>query len=135
METQFLTDEKGNRTAVVLPIKKYNKLLEKLEDLEDVKKRLTNINQGYINCGTFGKKTIQKIANEVAKIEKLKTLRGQTISLFFQTTENGSLKIEALKIRQLVIEYPTEWSEIKVSFSPFIKLMKEFFEEGFALSD
>ena len=37
MDTQFLTDEKGNRTAVVLPIKKYNKLLEKLEDLEDVK--------------------------------------------------------------------------------------------------
>lgn len=37
METQFLTDEKGNRTAVLLPIKKYNKLLEKLEDLEDVK--------------------------------------------------------------------------------------------------
>jgi hypothetical protein len=37
METQFLTDEKGNRTAVLLPIKKYNKLMEKLEDLEDVR--------------------------------------------------------------------------------------------------
>lgn len=37
METQFLTDEKGNRTAVVMPIKKYNKLMEKLEDLEDVR--------------------------------------------------------------------------------------------------
>ena len=37
METQFLTDEKGNRTAVVSPIKKYNKLIEKLEDLEDVR--------------------------------------------------------------------------------------------------
>jgi flagellar capping protein FliD len=37
METQFLTDDKGNRTAVLLPIKKYNKLIEKLEDLEDVK--------------------------------------------------------------------------------------------------
>jgi hypothetical protein len=32
-----LTDEKGNRTAVLLPIKKYNKLIEKLEDLEDVR--------------------------------------------------------------------------------------------------
>jgi hypothetical protein len=29
MDTQFLTDEKGNRTAVLLPIKKYNKLIEK----------------------------------------------------------------------------------------------------------
>jgi hypothetical protein len=37
METQFLTDEKGNRTAVVMPIKKYNKLMEYLEDLEDVR--------------------------------------------------------------------------------------------------
>lgn len=37
METQFLTDEKGNRTAVLLPIKKYLKLMELLEDLEDVK--------------------------------------------------------------------------------------------------
>ena len=37
METQFLTDKKGNRTAVVLPIKEYNKMIEKLEDLEDVR--------------------------------------------------------------------------------------------------
>ncbi|HCQ14013.1 hypothetical protein [Flavobacterium sp.] len=37
METQFLTDEKGNRTAVLLPIEKYNRLIEELEDLEDVK--------------------------------------------------------------------------------------------------
>lgn len=37
METQFLTDEKGKRTAVVMPIEKYNKLIEKLEDLEDVR--------------------------------------------------------------------------------------------------
>lgn len=37
MKTQFLTDEKGKKTAVLLPIKEYNKLLEKLEDLEDVK--------------------------------------------------------------------------------------------------
>lgn len=36
MDTQFLTDEKGNKTAVLLSIKKYNKLIEKLEDLEDV---------------------------------------------------------------------------------------------------
>jgi hypothetical protein len=37
METQFLTDEKGNKTAVLLSIKKYNKLIERLEDLEDVR--------------------------------------------------------------------------------------------------
>ena len=37
MGTQFLTDKNGNKTAVLLPIKKYNKLIEHLEDLEDVK--------------------------------------------------------------------------------------------------
>jgi hypothetical protein len=37
MGTQFLTDEKGKRTAVVLPIEKYNKLMEHLDDLEDVR--------------------------------------------------------------------------------------------------
>ena len=37
METQFLTDKKGKQTAVVLPIDKYNKLIEQLEDLQDVK--------------------------------------------------------------------------------------------------
>ncbi|MEP6803905.1 MAG: hypothetical protein ABI892_05250 [Flavobacterium sp.] len=37
MKTQFLTDEKGKKTAVLLPIDKYNKMIEKLEDLHDVK--------------------------------------------------------------------------------------------------
>jgi hypothetical protein len=37
MGTQFLTDEKGKRTAVVMPIEKYNKLMEYLDDLEDVR--------------------------------------------------------------------------------------------------
>jgi hypothetical protein len=37
MDIQFLTDKKGNKTAVLLPIKKYDKLIEQLEDLEDVR--------------------------------------------------------------------------------------------------
>jgi hypothetical protein len=37
MGTQFLTDEKGNKTAVLLPIEKYNKMIEQLEDLHDIK--------------------------------------------------------------------------------------------------
>lgn len=37
MDIQFLTDKNGNKTAVLLPIKKYDKLLEQLEDLEDVR--------------------------------------------------------------------------------------------------
>jgi hypothetical protein len=37
METQFLTDKKGKKTAVLISIEKYDKLIEKLEDLEDVR--------------------------------------------------------------------------------------------------
>lgn len=36
---QFLTDEHGERTAVVMPIAEYEKLLEDLEDLAAVAER------------------------------------------------------------------------------------------------
>jgi hypothetical protein len=35
--TQFLTNEKGEKVAVVIGIKEYEKLLEELEDLEDIR--------------------------------------------------------------------------------------------------
>ena len=35
--TQFLTNEKGERIAVVISVEEYEKLLEELEDLEDVR--------------------------------------------------------------------------------------------------
>ena len=37
MKTQFITDDTGKKLGVVLPMKEYNRMLEKLEDLEDVK--------------------------------------------------------------------------------------------------
>ena len=33
---QFITNEKGKKLAVVLTIKDHNKLMEQLEDLEDI---------------------------------------------------------------------------------------------------
>jgi len=35
--TQFLTNEKGEKVAVVIEIQEYEKLLEELEDLEDIR--------------------------------------------------------------------------------------------------
>ena len=35
--TQFLTNEKGEKIAVVIGIEEYERLLEELEDLEDVR--------------------------------------------------------------------------------------------------
>lgn len=34
---QFLTDEKGKRTSVVIPLKQFEALLEELEELEDIR--------------------------------------------------------------------------------------------------
>ncbi len=35
--TQFLTNEKGEKIAVVISIEEYQKLLEELEELEDIR--------------------------------------------------------------------------------------------------
>jgi len=35
--TRFLTNEKGERLAVVIEISEYEKLLEELEDLQDIR--------------------------------------------------------------------------------------------------
>jgi hypothetical protein len=37
MEIQFLTDSKGHKIAVVLPVKEYRKMLADLEELEDIR--------------------------------------------------------------------------------------------------
>jgi PHD/YefM family antitoxin component YafN of YafNO toxin-antitoxin module len=37
LHPKYITDEKGNKNAVVLPIKEYDKLLEELEDAADVR--------------------------------------------------------------------------------------------------
>lgn len=37
MKTHFITDDKGNKVSVVLPIKQYKKMIEELEELEDIK--------------------------------------------------------------------------------------------------
>jgi hypothetical protein len=38
MKTQFVTDNNGNKLAVILPIEEYNKMLDDLENLVDVKR-------------------------------------------------------------------------------------------------
>jgi hypothetical protein len=37
MITQFVTDDKGKKLAVILPIREYNKMVDDLEELEDIK--------------------------------------------------------------------------------------------------
>ena len=37
LHPQFVTDRAGNKSAVLSPIKEYDKLMEELEDAEDVR--------------------------------------------------------------------------------------------------
>lgn len=37
LRQQFIEDKQGNRIAVLMPIDQYNKLLEQLEDMEDIR--------------------------------------------------------------------------------------------------
>jgi len=37
MRTQFIIDDHGKKLAVILPIKDYNKVVDDLEELEDIK--------------------------------------------------------------------------------------------------
>lgn len=37
MKTQFITDSKGKKVAVILPLFDYNKMIEDLEEREDIK--------------------------------------------------------------------------------------------------
>jgi len=37
LHPKYITDGSGNKNAVVLPIKEYTKLLEELEELEDIR--------------------------------------------------------------------------------------------------
>ena len=36
LNPQYITDKKGRKTAVILKIKEYQKILEELEDAEDI---------------------------------------------------------------------------------------------------
>jgi PHD/YefM family antitoxin component YafN of YafNO toxin-antitoxin module len=37
MKTQFVTDEKGKKVAVILPIEQYQKMIEELEEADDIR--------------------------------------------------------------------------------------------------
>tara|TARA_R110002072_G_scaffold288902_3_gene455287 strand:- start:413 stop:610 length:198 start_codon:yes stop_codon:yes gene_type:complete len=37
MRTQYVTDNNGNKLAVILPIDEYNKMVDDIEELEDIK--------------------------------------------------------------------------------------------------
>jgi hypothetical protein len=64
--TQYITDEKGKKKAVILDLKEYEKLVRALEDLEDKKAFLSVIREKAIPYGEIDicyKKNLFKIRN------------------------------------------------------------------------
>ena len=37
MKTQYITDKKGKKVAVIVPIDEYSRIIEELEELEDIR--------------------------------------------------------------------------------------------------
>ena len=55
---QFVTNENGEKSAVILPMKTYLKMLEKLEELEDIRvyDEVKNRNESSISLADYRKK-------------------------------------------------------------------------------
>ncbi|MGM0579652.1 MAG: hypothetical protein ACQETL_03170 [Bacteroidota bacterium] len=55
MKTQFITDDKGQKQAIILPIAEYEKLMEELEELEDIKlyDKVKSNKEEYISFDDF----------------------------------------------------------------------------------
>ena len=51
MQTQYITDEKGKKKAVILDIKEYERLIHALEELEDKKAFVSVIHEKSIPYG------------------------------------------------------------------------------------
>ena len=69
MKTQFVTDNAGNKLAVILPIKEYNRIMEELEDLEDLQlyeKAKASGNQEFVDA----EQAFKEIEEERKKLKK-----------------------------------------------------------------
>ncbi len=63
MKTQYITDDNGKKQAVILPIAEYEKLMENLEELEDIKlyDQVKDNNEKYISFDEFLKTRKEKV--------------------------------------------------------------------------
>ncbi|WP_162419132.1 hypothetical protein [Cyclobacterium roseum] len=66
MRTQFITDDQGKKLAVILPIKEYNKMVDGLEELEDIRlyDAAKNGKQEYIDAEQAFKEIEEARRNE-----------------------------------------------------------------------
>lgn len=67
MKPQFITDEQGNRTGVILSIKDYNRLMDELDEINSVK---------LYDSAKGEKLTYQPLEQALVSIEKKRTKKG-----------------------------------------------------------
>ena len=53
IELKYIVDEKGKRIAVVIPIKEFERLMEKLEDLDDLRVCSERMNEEGVSLEEF----------------------------------------------------------------------------------
>ena len=53
MNLKYITNDEGKRIAVVIPIKEYEELMEKLEDLDDLRVCSERMNEEGVSLEEF----------------------------------------------------------------------------------
>lgn len=67
MDIQYITDKKGNKSAVLLPIKEWEKIQKDLKVLDELKKEATTVHSKRFR-GAISKETADKLHDHVNQI-------------------------------------------------------------------
>ena len=66
MDTQFITDKKGKKIAVIIGIDEYNKLMQQVEELEDIRSFDEEWPQAEKDLKKGKLKTLEQVKDELA---------------------------------------------------------------------
>ncbi len=67
MDVQYVTDKKGNKSAVLLPIQAWEKIQRDLKDLEELKKEAREVHSKRFR-GAISKETAGKLHDHLNQI-------------------------------------------------------------------
>ena len=128
MEIQYLTNAKGKKKAIVLPIKMYEKLLDKLDELEDI--RLYN--EAKKNEGSYIPiDEAFKIIEEKRKKKKdpAKMSRKDFFAMIDKRRKSKSIKMSMEDMQDLLVIMQRK-DEPKSPFSEALERIKKYREKN-----
>lgn len=126
MELQYLTDVRGKKKAVVIPIKMYEKLLDKLDELEDI--RLYNEakknKESYIPIDEAF-----KIIEEKRKKDPTKMSKEEFFAMIDKRRKSKSIKMSMEDMQDLLVIMQRK-DEPKSPFSEALERIKKYREKN-----